>query len=478
MLSDTRRVSKYRAAIDALAKQADSALEIGCGPVCLLAINAARAGAKRVTALEVSRRSAAEASSYVRIYGFDQTIKVLPLFSKEADLAELAADARHEESADQCRVQAPASLPSPSPLVCMFRLVPPCGFSPFYVCRFPLRTIVSPNRVLLQSVGLRFAPLLLSDCFAPLEELNFEQHMRPQMLQKRKATFTCTRSGKLAGFVLCCHVDLMDGVFIDHRKGNEESHWYTNIAMLRDEVEVMEGDTVDVYSCADLQNYQGVDVPIGASLADAPETSARLARHAHEGVLPLLLELQRHQSNALTEAAAALTGGALVVRLLQQVRQHVAVSLVGGGLYPPLHAEQMPLQHLEASFESLEALDALLKASEEALTRLRLPVAAVGLPEVASVCSCLPEELAFDARQQLTLELLPILNILMKGAFAFREEDALAVALRGGHLRSVQQLRSRDCATTSTRKGAAVTTLVLRGIRPRSVREAMARGAH
>lgn len=54
---------------------------------------------------------------------------------------------------------------------------------------------MSPNRVLLQSVGLRFGPLLLSSEFAVLEELFFEQRMQPQMLQKRTATFTCTRSG-------------------------------------------------------------------------------------------------------------------------------------------------------------------------------------------------------------------------------------------------------------------------------------------
>lgn len=44
MLADIRRLQRYRQAIDCLAKNAKSALEIGCGPLCVLSINAARAG--------------------------------------------------------------------------------------------------------------------------------------------------------------------------------------------------------------------------------------------------------------------------------------------------------------------------------------------------------------------------------------------------------------------------------------------------
>lgn len=58
-----------------------------------------------------------------------------------------------------------------------------------------MRTVLSPNRVLLQSVGLRFSSLLLAEDFAVLEELLFEKPMQKQMLQNRVATFACTRPG-------------------------------------------------------------------------------------------------------------------------------------------------------------------------------------------------------------------------------------------------------------------------------------------
>ena len=48
MLSDNRRIEIYRTAINRKAPNAHSVLEIGCGPVCLLAINAARAGTEYI----------------------------------------------------------------------------------------------------------------------------------------------------------------------------------------------------------------------------------------------------------------------------------------------------------------------------------------------------------------------------------------------------------------------------------------------
>ena len=44
MLGDLRRLQVYRKAIDVVAASANSALEVGCGPLCVLGINAARAG--------------------------------------------------------------------------------------------------------------------------------------------------------------------------------------------------------------------------------------------------------------------------------------------------------------------------------------------------------------------------------------------------------------------------------------------------
>lgn len=63
------------------------------------------AGAQHITALELSRQFAAEAASYVRLFGFDSKIRVLPLYSKEADLPLLAAEARQRIKQQQQLLQ-------------------------------------------------------------------------------------------------------------------------------------------------------------------------------------------------------------------------------------------------------------------------------------------------------------------------------------------------------------------------------------
>lgn len=122
--------------------------------------------------------------------------------------------------------------------------------------------------------------------------------------------------------MLCCEIELLKGLSIDHRKG-EETHWYTapavaaaaaycaavfcslcvappvaaglwfplcsntnssssmlcglnsrytNIALLREEVSVSEGDTFVVYSTADLANYEVV--PADAAAAEITADAA------------------------------------------------------------------------------------------------------------------------------------------------------------------------------------------------------------
>ncbi|KFG45877.1 hypothetical protein TGPRC2_212140 [Toxoplasma gondii TgCatPRC2] len=400
MLSDAARMNLYKLAIETQvsrllqedrkrdeSQRPHRVLEVGCGPFCVLSINAARAGAKDIVALEVVKRSAADAQAFVRMYGFDRVIKVINAYSKECPLRRLAplspcASSSGNAEAVEPRGTACAEKKSASPdfLVtsstwmerstssCLSspssESVPPSastgsrasaslstcsarddgpeesvkqtkgegergqdGHGPFDliiheiigdICsnegvadvvddiqtrtgsipasvpyaartwftpcelprprhilfphhRYPLRTILSPNRVLLQSVDMEFSSLRLSDSFAPLEELLFEEPMRPQLLQKRRAEFRCMRSGKLCGLLLCNEVEVLKGVSIDNRESSAASHWYTNVALLRREVRVRRGDTIVVYSCADLRNYQHVDVKEGGSLADVEE---------------------------------------------------------------------------------------------------------------------------------------------------------------------------------------------------------------
>ncbi|KEP67266.1 UNVERIFIED_CONTAM: hypothetical protein HHA_212140 [Hammondia hammondi] len=400
MLSDAARMNLYKLAIETQVsrllqedrnrdecQRPHRVLEVGCGPFCVLSINAARAGAKNIVALEVVKRAAADAQAFVRMYGFDRVIKVVNAYSKECPLRRLAplspcASTSAEAEAVEPRGAACAEKKSASPefLVtssawmerstssCLSspssESVPPSastgtrasaslstcsarddgpeesvkekkgegergqdGHGPFDliiheiigdICsnegvadvvddiqtrtgsipasvpyaartwftpcelprprhilfphhRYPLRTILSPNRVLLQSVDMQFSSLRLSDSFAPLEELLFEEPMRPQLLQKRRAEFKCMRSGKLCGLLLCNEVEVLKGVSIDNRESSAASHWYTNVALLRREVRVRRGDIIVVYSCADLRNYQHVDVREGGSLADVEE---------------------------------------------------------------------------------------------------------------------------------------------------------------------------------------------------------------
>ncbi|CBZ54494.1 conserved hypothetical protein [Neospora caninum Liverpool] len=444
MLSDAARMNLYKLAIETQVarlleekrcgedgrRKAHRVLEIGCGPFCVLSINAARAGAKSIVALEVVRRAAVDAQAFVRMYGFDRVIKVVNAYSKEcafrgiaqlspvastscsaageAEAMETACTDKNGEStslsavksmaidpsapleerstssclsspssdgfpaasADSGGAQFEASClepkPSPAPAVEGPGEPPDCegkdpctdggaaekasedaaakekgarvkdeadreqgqdGYGPFDliiheiigdICsnegvadvvddiqartgccpasvpyaartwftpcelprprhilfphhRYPLRTLLSPNRVLLQSVDMQFAGLRLSDQFAPLEELLFEEPMRPQLLQKRQAHFRCLRSGKLCGLLLCNEVEVLKGVSIDNRESSAASHWYTNVALLKREIRVRKGDVIVVHSCADLRNYQHVDVREGSTLADVEE---------------------------------------------------------------------------------------------------------------------------------------------------------------------------------------------------------------
>ncbi|PFH32861.1 hypothetical protein BESB_014740 [Besnoitia besnoiti] len=65
-------------------------LEIGTGPYALLALNASRAGARRVVALEADRQSASSAAHFIRLYGFDKVVTVLHAYSSDVTRRQLA----------------------------------------------------------------------------------------------------------------------------------------------------------------------------------------------------------------------------------------------------------------------------------------------------------------------------------------------------------------------------------------------------
>ncbi len=76
MLKDVPRNKRYREAIESIDLKDKVVLDIGCGPSCFLALLAARAGAKKVYAVEASAM-AMFATNVVQDNGFEDVIQVI-----------------------------------------------------------------------------------------------------------------------------------------------------------------------------------------------------------------------------------------------------------------------------------------------------------------------------------------------------------------------------------------------------------------
>ena len=92
MLNDTERTAAFAAALEHAVREARPALavDIGAGSG-LLAMLAARAGAPRVLALEMTAEIAALATRLVAAHGLDDRVRVLPMHSSALDLDSDAA---------------------------------------------------------------------------------------------------------------------------------------------------------------------------------------------------------------------------------------------------------------------------------------------------------------------------------------------------------------------------------------------------
>eukprot|EP00920_Eleutheroschizon_duboscqi_P009832 GHVT01022933.1.p1 GENE.GHVT01022933.1~~GHVT01022933.1.p1 ORF type:complete len:336 (-),score=77.21 GHVT01022933.1:967-1974(-) len=226
MVGDKQRVKLYQEAITATASN-KHVLEIGTGPFAMLAINAMRAGAADVTALEVSAASCAVASAFVDMYGF-ANIQVVNAYSKFFPLSpsskidllihEIIDDfAGNKGVADVVLdiQQRTKSIPKSIPFAARSFITPvsfPCPrHIQFPHDRFPQHTILSPRRRLLQTVDLQpREQLMLSEQYEPFEVLEFEKDMLPQMVQKRDIKFGVSRKGRLAGLLMTKEVEVME----------------------------------------------------------------------------------------------------------------------------------------------------------------------------------------------------------------------------------------------------------------------------
>ncbi|KAF8819889.1 hypothetical protein IE077_003842 [Cardiosporidium cionae] len=323
MTADKHRMEFYQMAINKLSS-GKSVLEIGTGPFAVWAVNAARAGgvafffvlfiidvtlrATSVTALEVSKTAAAEAEAIVRMYGYEN-IQVKNSYSKEYTFEKQYDLIVHEIIGDFVGNEGVAdiildvqrrtgSLPQSIPCAARSFIAPVAFPEPHHIkfphSRFYQRTIVSPSKKMLQSVGLVYQSLLLSE-FQPFEVLNFEEELEKQLYQWRTLEFFITKpdspnlisklllipamqfykiianTGALCGLLMTNEVEVLPGVMFGTKHAGMWDHWYSNIILLQHEVNVAVGDKVIVNTTVDLKNYQPIFLHGRDTLADLKE---------------------------------------------------------------------------------------------------------------------------------------------------------------------------------------------------------------
>ncbi|KAF8822009.1 hypothetical protein IE077_000120 [Cardiosporidium cionae] len=296
MLLDDARLRYYREAMHyRLSKPSTSKehavdgkriLEIGTGPHAVLAVNAINSGAKFVDALEVNYESSQQAKHTLEQYGFHQIAvhfahsKTFPLQDKHYDLIihEILGDFMSQEGVADvlCDIQKrlgyfPRSIPyAASSVICPAMFPEPddirCPSS-----TFPERTIISPKRILFQSVQLNFQQMQLSD-FQAFETLHFEEDVSSQLRQSVILEFSILRPGLMAGLLCGIDVEIHPNVFFGTRYVGQTNSWYTTLILLPEEIQVETRDIVYVKCMADLQNYDEIDMPRRFSKSSLPPT--------------------------------------------------------------------------------------------------------------------------------------------------------------------------------------------------------------
>ncbi|KAL8274714.1 hypothetical protein Esti_001429 [Eimeria stiedai] len=284
MLQDSDRVSHYRKAMHWRGDPSSGGrklvegkrvLEIGTGPICLLSINAVNAGAAHVVALEASRPSHCRAKKFVEAIGMSHMIDVVQGYSKRVPreifkkpqliIHEIIGDFASQEGVADAILDVqqrtgthPLSIPyGAETLVCPARLPEPEHFL-YPAHSYQGRSILSPRRILLQSVRLNTSHLLLSEGYQAFETLHFQESMDKQMEQKKTLHFTITKPGSMAGLLAVIKIEIYPGQFFGTFRNGETDSWYTSLVLLPEEVNVEPGDRVTLETCADLRNYSVV----------------------------------------------------------------------------------------------------------------------------------------------------------------------------------------------------------------------------
>ena len=219
MRDDVARTSAYYKAIDASTRANDIVLDIGTGKLALLAIRAAKAGAKEVYAIEVNAHVAEAARATIAAAGFADRITVLQGFSTDPHLSlpskatlvvhELIGEVAGEEGAFHAIQDARHRFLEPHARSVPARsrtLIAPCEHPDETFCKSLPPGLFSDAAGQARALRLQGLPrsCLLAPA-VPFELLDFEAST-PEPRQKSQLYFQMTRAGRLFGLAL--HVDL------------------------------------------------------------------------------------------------------------------------------------------------------------------------------------------------------------------------------------------------------------------------------
>ncbi|ORM40173.1 Tubulin polyglutamylase TTLL6 [Babesia sp. Xinjiang] len=294
-------------------------LEVGTGPMCVLAMNALNAGAKFVDALEVSSSAARLAGKLMAAYGVSNKIRVFNCHSKnfffdtasffgltkgdqfasrevvlpkeppyDMIISEILGDFCSQEGVADVILDIQRRILFNNPeYIKKVKSIPTAASTMFVPCVFPdadnvmnkallhdEMTIFSPSYKMMQSVGLKIDNLQLCTDWRIFEELHLEEWMQPQMCQHYESCFTITSSGPMCGFLVGIDVEIRPNEHFGTKFGHCES-WYSNIILYDKEYHVHYGDIVVARSVANLTNYMTANCLGDKIQASRPSYSVR-----------------------------------------------------------------------------------------------------------------------------------------------------------------------------------------------------------
>lgn len=238
MLADEYRNNALATAIADIVKLGDVVIDVGTGSG-LLAMLAARAGAKRVYAIEHSSMAIA-AKQLIEINGFSDSIKVIhkssfqwePQERADVILCETLGFSALDENFRATMIDARERMLCPNG-----KLLP----SAVQILVAPVNASSTAMHFRLDNIlGLKFAPLadVLNKAYQrryipyeaeiahPAVLLDFDcYHMSNASALSSKVKFRIVRNDILTGFVLWFNANLAKGVYMENRRPDLDNHW-------------------------------------------------------------------------------------------------------------------------------------------------------------------------------------------------------------------------------------------------------------